>query len=93
MVRKSGMITMRVDNMDAAPVKGAPSCATVTTEHTQLLADGNRIHTTDRSALCRDSEGRTLPPLHSSGKGAGVIAGGPKRALVGRFREETVTPW
>jgi hypothetical protein len=40
-------------------VKGAPFCATVTTEHTQPFADGNRIHTTESSALCRDSEGRT----------------------------------
>jgi hypothetical protein len=29
------------------------------TEHTQSFADGNRIHTTDNSTLCRDSEGRT----------------------------------
>ncbi len=57
---KSGMISMRVDGMDdAAPVKGAPFCATITTEHTQSFADGNRIHTTDTSSLCRDSEGRT----------------------------------
>jgi hypothetical protein len=56
---KAGMITMRVDTMDAAPVKGAPFCATVATEHTQSFADGNRIHTTDNTTLCRDSEGRT----------------------------------
>ena len=56
------MMTMRMehmDEMDAAPVKGAPFCATITTEHTQPFADGNRIHTTDSSTLCRDSEGRT----------------------------------
>ena len=56
---KAGMVTMRIDNMDAAPVKGAPFCATIVTEHTQNFADGNRIHTTDNSTLCRDSEGRT----------------------------------
>jgi hypothetical protein len=56
---KAGMVTMRVDNMDVAPVKGVPFCATIVTEHTQLFADGNRIHTTDNSMLCRDSEGRT----------------------------------
>jgi len=54
-----GMVTMRLDAMDVAPVKGAPFCATVTTEHTQSLADGNRIHTNDTATLCRDSEGRT----------------------------------
>src|SRR5262249_37559920 len=54
-----GIVSMHVDGMDAAPVKGAPFCATVITEHTQSLADGNRIHTTDSSTLCRDSEGRT----------------------------------
>ena len=48
-----------IDSMDAAPVKGAPFCATITTEHTQSFADGNRIHTSDNSTLCRDSEGRT----------------------------------
>ena len=55
---RTGM-AVHVDNMDAAPVKGAPFCATVVTEHTQSLADGNRIHTNDTSTLCRDSEGRT----------------------------------
>ena len=55
----AGVVSMHVDGMDAAPVKGAPFCATVMTEHTQSLADGNRIHTTDSSTLCRDSEGRT----------------------------------
>jgi hypothetical protein len=56
---KAGMVSLRVDNMDVAPVKGAPFCATIVTEHTQNFADGNRIHTTDNSTLCRDSEGRT----------------------------------
>jgi hypothetical protein len=55
-----GMFAMHLENsMDAAPVKGVPFCATVTTDHTQSFADGNRIHTTDSSTLCRDSEGRT----------------------------------
>ena len=56
---KGRIVTMSVDAMDAAPVKGAPFCATITTEHTQPFADGNRIHTTDSSTMCRDSEGRT----------------------------------
>ncbi len=53
------VISIRSEAMDAAPVKGAPFCATIATEHTQNFADGNRIHTTDNSTLCRDSEGRT----------------------------------
>jgi hypothetical protein len=53
------MVGLQVSDMDAAPVKGAPFCASITTEHTQIFADGNRIHTTDASTLCRDSEGRT----------------------------------
>lgn len=52
----TGMISVRI--MDAEPVKGTPFCATISTEHTQNFADGNRIHTTDASTLCRDSEGR-----------------------------------
>jgi hypothetical protein len=59
LAQKGGMISMRVADMETAPVKGAPFCATVTTEHTQPFADGNRIHTTENSTLCRDSEGRT----------------------------------
>jgi len=51
--------SVHVDRMEAASVKGAPFCATVVTEHTQSLADGNRIHTNDSATLCRDSEGRT----------------------------------
>jgi hypothetical protein len=53
------MISVKSDNMDAPPVKNTPFCATIATEHTQVFADGNRIHTTDNSTLCRDSEGRT----------------------------------
>lgn len=55
---RTGM-AMRVETLDAAPVKGAPFCATVSTEHTQNFADGNRIHTSNDATLCRDSEGRT----------------------------------
>ncbi len=42
-----------------AVVKSAPYSATVTTEFTQTLADGNRIHRTTTGAAYRDSEGRT----------------------------------
>ncbi|HUO27166.1 MAG TPA: hypothetical protein VMU61_15980 [Candidatus Aquilonibacter sp.] len=59
MQAKAGLVTMRMENMDVAPVKGSPFCATVNTEHTQVFADGNRIHTNENSTVCRDSEGRT----------------------------------
>jgi hypothetical protein len=76
---KAGMISMHVDdNMDVAPVKGAPFCATVTTEHTQLLADGNRIHTADDSMLCRDSEGRTRREAGLNLLGAAPQTSAPK---------------
>ena len=75
---KTGMVTMRLDSMDAAPVKGAPFCATVTTEHTQSLADGNRIHTTDSSMLCRDSEGRIRREAGLNLLGAGQQTSVPK---------------
>jgi hypothetical protein len=74
---KAGM-TMRIDSMDAAPVKGAPFCATVVTEHTQSLADGNRIHTTDSSMLCRDGEGRTRREAGLNLLGASPQASAPK---------------
>jgi hypothetical protein len=54
-----GMFALHLDDAEVPTLKGAPFCATVTTEHTQLLADGNRIHTTDDATVCRDSEGRT----------------------------------
>jgi hypothetical protein len=58
---KAGMmgVGMHIDEMDAPPVKNVPFCATITSEHTQNFADGNRIHTSDSSMLCRDSQGRT----------------------------------
>jgi hypothetical protein len=55
---KIGFATAGFEGMDASPVQGAPFCANLSTEHTQQFADGNRIHTTDTSVLCRDSQGR-----------------------------------
>lgn len=75
---RGAMFAMHFEGMDAAPVKGAPFCATVVTEHTQSLADGNRIHTTDSSALCRDSEGRTRREAGLNLLGASQQASAPK---------------
>ena len=66
------------DNMDVAPVKGAPFCAVVTTEHTQSFADGNRIHTVENSNICRDSEGRTRREASLNLLGAGPQASASK---------------
>jgi hypothetical protein len=65
-------------NMDVAPVKGAPFCANITTEHTQSFADGNRIHTTEKSMVCRDSEGRTRREASLNLLGASSPASAPE---------------
>jgi hypothetical protein len=76
---RAAMLGMHLDdNMDVAPVKGAPFCAAVTTEHTQSFADGNRIHTAENSSICRDSEGRTRREASLNLLGAGPQASAPK---------------
>src|SRR5713226_4401505 len=40
-------------------ITGAPYTATVSTEMTQVLADGNRINNKTTASLARDSQGRT----------------------------------
>ena len=76
---KPGIATFHVEEkMDAEPVKGAPFCAMVTTEHTQNFADGNRIHTSDNSSLCRDSEGRTRREATFNLMGAAAQTDAPK---------------
>jgi hypothetical protein len=59
MKSKAGIVGVRADNLETDLVKGSPFCATITTEHTQVFADGNRIHTSEDSSICRDSAGRT----------------------------------
>ncbi len=44
---------------DREVVKGAPYSAEATTEHVQVLADGNRITQKSAARVYRDSEGRT----------------------------------
>ena len=53
---KAGM-SVQVENIDLTPVKGAPFCAVITTEHTQPFADGNRIHTSDSSTVSVSGSG------------------------------------
>jgi len=76
---KAAMLGMHMeDGMDVAPVKGAPFCAAVSTEHRQSFADGNRIHTAENSNICRDSEGRTRREASLNLLGAGSQASTPK---------------
>ena len=79
---KTATVDMKIETMDAAPVKGAPFCATVSTEHTQHLADGNRIHTSESSQLCRDSEGRTRRESDLNLLGAAPQASAPKMITI-----------
>lgn len=79
---KAGMVTMHAEGMDVEPVKGAPFCATVVTEHTQAFADGNRIHTTDNSSLCRDSDGRIRREAELNLLGAGSQSSTPKLVTI-----------
>lgn len=75
---KAGMIAMHVEDTDTPSVKGVPFCATILTEHTQSFADGNRIHTSDTSTSCRDSEGRTRREAGLNLLGAGPQTAAPK---------------
>jgi len=76
---KGGMMAMHLENnLDVAPVKDVAFCAAVTTEHTQSFADGNRIHTSESSTLCRDSEGRTRRETGLNLLGAGAQTSAPR---------------
>ena len=70
---KGGVMALHLEDMDTPTVRGVPFCATVTTEHTQSFADGNRIHSSDSSTSCRDSEGRTRREA-----GLNLLAAGPQ---------------
>lgn len=59
MEAKPAIVGVRAEKLETDLVKGSPFCATITTEHTQVFADGNRIHTSEESSICRDSAGRT----------------------------------
>lgn len=76
-----GLASVDLEGMDASPVKGAPFCTNISTEHTQQFADGNRIHTTDTSVMCRDSEGRIRRESDLNFLGA-VPQGAKERKLV-----------
>src|SRR5260370_41682116 len=54
-------------------VKGMPFSATVVTESTQTLADGNRISRKSTALVVRDSEGRTRREQKLVGTNASII--------------------
>jgi hypothetical protein len=58
-------------------VVGKPYSADSVTESTQALADGNRITTTNRARIYRDSEGRTRREQTLGGVGVWQAAGEP----------------
>jgi hypothetical protein len=74
--------------MPGRVVKNAPFTGDLTTETTQTLADGNRIHQTTTAHLVRDSEGRTRREQSLSGLG---VLGSPSGNDQAIFIDDPVT--
>jgi len=62
-------------------VTGAPYSAQAVTEHTQVLADGNSIHTTTTANVYRDSQGRTRREQQLGAIGPWAAEGGPRQLI------------
>ena len=62
-------------------VTGAPYSAQAVTEHTQVLADGNTIHTTTTANVYRDSQGRTRREQELGAIGPWAAEGGPHKMI------------
>jgi hypothetical protein len=62
-------------------VTGAPYSAQAVTEHTQVLADGNAIHTTTTANVYRDSQGRTRREQEVGAIGPWAAEGGPRKLI------------
>jgi len=62
-------------------VTGAPYSAQAVAEHTQVLADGNTIHTTTTVNVFRDSQGRTRREQEIRAVGPWAAEGGPRRMI------------
>jgi hypothetical protein len=67
--------------MPGRVVKNAPFTGDLTTETTQTLTDGNRIHQTTTAHMVRDSEGRTRREQSLSGLGVLGSASGDTQAI------------
>jgi len=62
-------------------VTGAPYSAQAVTEHTQVLPDGNNIHTTTTANVYRDSQGRTRREQELGTVGSWAAEGGPRQMI------------
>jgi hypothetical protein len=62
-------------------VTGAPYSAQTVSEHTQVLADGNTIHTTTTASVYRDSQGRTRREQEVGAIGPWAAQGGPRKVV------------
>jgi len=62
-------------------VTGAPYSAQAVTEHTQVLADGNTIHTTTTANVYRDSQGRTRREQELGAIGPWAAEGGARKVI------------
>jgi len=62
-------------------VTGAPYSAQAVTEHTQVLADGNTIHTTTTANIYRDSQGRTRREQELGAIGPWAAEGGSRKVI------------
>jgi len=62
-------------------VTGAPYSAQAVTEHTQVLTDGNTIHTTTTANLYRDSQGRTRREQEIGAIGPWAAQGTPRKVI------------
>jgi len=62
-------------------VTGAPYSAQAVTEHSQVLADGNTIHTTNTANVYRDSQGRTRREQELGAIGPWAAEGGPHKMI------------
>jgi hypothetical protein len=84
---RMGMISIAaspvgVEGVMAGSIKGAPYSATVITERTQTLSDGNRITEKHSSMVARDSEGRVRNEATLMAIGTAPVAGGPAQIVM-----------
>ena len=84
---KMGMISIGpgpvgIEAVMGGSIKGAPYSATVITERTQTLSDGNRITEKHTSMVARDSEGRMRNEATVMAIGTAPVAGGPAQIVM-----------
>src|SRR5271170_8083695 len=75
--RSNKMMVYSIDNVQVAPVAGAPYSADETTSTTQTLFDGNRIVNSSATKVYRDQQGRTRVERTLSNIGPVSTAGQP----------------